>query len=261
VIAITREISDDFAKCELTHLERVPIDVDVARAQHEEYVRVLAELGCRVIRISSGEHLPDSVFIEDTAVVLDEVAIICRPGAESRRAEVDAVAGTLWLHRKLEEIQAPATIDGGDVLVAGRTLFIGRSSRTNDEAIAQCARVCEPLGYQIRPVEVRECLHLKSAVTALDNRRLLVNPDWIDTTVLTPFEVIDVHPDEPAAANVVRLDAALVAAAAFPKTASRLEHRGYLVRTVDVSEIAKAEGAVTCCSLIFSTSQETGFAL
>jgi dimethylargininase len=261
MIAITREISDDFANCELTHLQRVPIDVGVARAQHEEYVRVLAELGCRVIQISSGEHLPDSVFIEDTAVVLDEIAIICRPGAESRRAEVEAVAGTLWLHRKLAEIQAPATIDGGDVLVVGRTIFIGRSTRTNDDAVAQFARIAEPLGYQIRPVTVEGCLHLKSAATALDDRRLLVNPDWIDTASLSPFEVVDVHPDEPAAANVVRADYALVAAAAFPKTASRLEHRGYLVRTIDVSEIAKAEGAVTCCSLIFSPSQESRFAV
>src|SRR5215831_16774029 len=121
-LAITREISDSLAQCELTHLARVPIDVSVARAQHADYARLLAELGCQVMQIASGDDLPDSVFIEDTAVVLDEVAVICRPGAESRRGEVDAVSGVLWMQRRLAPIEAPGTLDGGDVLVAGRTI-------------------------------------------------------------------------------------------------------------------------------------------
>jgi dimethylargininase len=249
--ALTRGVSSSLARCELTHLDRVPIDVEIARAQHAEYERLLADLGCRVMQIASGEDLPDSVFIEDTAVVLDEVAVICRPGAESRRAEVDAVAGALWLYRPLRPIEAPGTIDGGDVLVAGRTIFIGRSSRTNDAAIAQFDTACAEFGYEVRPVAVRGCLHLKSAVTAIGERALLANPAWVDVAELSPFEIVEVHPAEPAAANVVRVGETLVAATAFPRTASRLEHRGCIVRTVEMSELAKAEGAVTCCSLIF----------
>ncbi|HEX4347885.1 MAG TPA: N(G),N(G)-dimethylarginine dimethylaminohydrolase [Vicinamibacterales bacterium] len=252
LIAITRAVSDALSNCELTHLSRVPIDVARAREQHEAYEAALAELGCRVMQLSSADNTPDSVFIEDTAVVLDELAVICRPGAASRRSEVDVVSGMLWPFRRTFAIEAPGTIDGGDVLVAGRTIFVGRSSRTNDAGIAQLEALCAPAGYIVQPVGVRGCLHLKSAATAISERELLVNPEWIDTMPLRRYDIVEVAKGEDGAANVARVGDRLLAAAAFPRTNARIEERGHQVMTVDVSELAKAEGAVTCCSLIFT---------
>jgi dimethylargininase len=180
-----------------------------------------------------------------------------RPGAESRRGEVNAVAAALWPYRRMASIEPPGTLDGGDVLVAGRTVFAGLSSRSNSEGIAQLAALCGAMGYAVRTVPVRGCLHLKSAATVISERELLVNPGWIDLPELRRFDVVEVAPGEDAAANVARVGRGLIAAAAFPRTIERLEQRGYTVTTVDVSELAKAEGAVTCCSLIFRATQET----
>ena len=259
LIAITRAVSDSLANCELTHLERVSIDVARAREQHEAYEAALSELGCRVMQLSSADNMPDSVFIEDTAVVLDEFAVICRPGAESRRREVEVVSGMLWPFRRMFAIEAPGTIDGGDVLVAGRTLFVGRSSRTNDAGINQLEAICAPAGYVVHPIVVRGCLHLKSAATALSERELLVNPAWIDTMQFRRYDIVEVPKGEDGAANVARVGEHLLAASAFPRTNEMLAERGHQVMTVDVSEFAKAEGAVTCCSLIFSRPAESPF--
>ena len=211
------------------------------------------------MQLSSANNTPDSVFIEDTAIVLDEFAVICRPGAESRRAEVDVVAGMLWPFRRTFTIESPGTIDGGDVLVAGQTIFVGRSSRTNDAGIEQLSTICAPAGYVVKPVVVGGCLHLKSAVTALSERDLLVNPAWIDTTQFRRYDIVNVAGGEDAAANVARIGDHLLAAAAFPLTNAMLEERGHQVMTVDVSELAKAEGAVTCCSLIFTPPEQSPF--
>lgn len=249
-IAITREVSSALASCELTHLARAPIDVGVARAQHGVYEHALAEAGYRVERLASGPDTPDSVFVEDMAIVFDELAIVTRPGAESRRAEVSAVADALEPHRALRFIEPPGTIDGGDVLAVGRDVFIGRSTRTNSAAIGQVRRILAPLGYEVREVEVRECLHLKSAVTAIAPRLLLANPQWIDRQAFADYDIVDVDPREPAAANALWLHDRVVFPTAFPRTADRIASRGLRVRMVDASELAKAEGAVTCCSLI-----------
>ena len=244
------------ARCELTHLPRTPIDIERVVAQHAGYERALAQLGCAVRRLPAGDDLPDAVFIEDAAVVLDELAVIMRPGALARRAEVAPVADALRAYRPLGRIEPPGTMDGGDVLRAGRTILVGRSSRTNDAGIAQLTQLVAPHGYLVRAVEVRGCLHLKSAVTAVADHALLANRAWIGDpgshAALEPFEVIDVDPGEPGAANVARVGDRLLAAAAFPRTRERLEARGFAVVAVDVSEIAKAEGAVTCCSLLFT---------
>ncbi len=250
MIALTRAVSPAIARCELTHLARTPIDIGRAVRQHEAYERLLERLGCTIRRLPAGDDMPDSVFIEDTAVVLDEVAVVARPGAASRRHEVPAVAEALRSDRVLRPIVEPGTLDGGDVLVAGRTVFAGRSSRTNDPGVEQLRQILAPLGYRVHPVGVHGCLHLKSAATALDDRRLLVNPLWVPVDAFAGFEVIAVHPEEPSAANVARVGDRLVAAAAFPKTAALLEARGYSVHLADVSELAKAEGAVTCCNLL-----------
>jgi dimethylargininase len=250
VIALTRDVSPALGECELTHLERTPIDVVRAVVQHAGYEQLLERLGCRVHRLPAAADIPDSVFIEDTAVVLEELAVLARPGAASRRCEVAAVADALRPHRELRAIAEPATLDGGDVLVARRSVFVGRSSRTNAQGIEQLRGILEPLGYSVVPVKVAGYLHLKSAVTGVGDGTLLVNPVWVSPAPFEAFELLPVDPDEPGAANVVRVREELVMPAAFPRTRARLESRGYRVHTVDVSELAKAEGAVTCCSLL-----------
>ena len=248
--AITRAVSAGLANCELTCLPRVPIDVSVAREQHRAYEQALGDAGYCVEHLEADETMPDSVFVEDMAVVFDEVAILTNPGAPSRRSEVPAIAAALAAHRPLQQIQPPATVDGGDVLVAGRFVYVGRSTRTNDAAFVQIRRILGPFGYTVLGAEVRGCLHLKSAVTAPADDVLLVNREWIDTKNFAAFKLVDVAPEEPSAANVLRLRDRIVAARAFPRTADRIAGEGFHVHLVDASELAKAEGAVTCCSLI-----------
>jgi dimethylargininase len=249
-LALTREISPSVVRCELTHLTRVPIDLDRARAQHAAYERALAASGCAVERLEAGDEMPDSVFIEDTAIVFDELAIITRPGAESRRGETEAVARALRPHRPIVPIEPPATIDGGDVLTVGRSVFVGLSRRTNAAAVEQVRRALAPFDYRVSIVPVESCLHLKSAVTALDDETLLINRDWVAADAFGGLATIGVHRLEPAGANILRIGAKLLYAAAFPRTCDALVARGYHVGTMDVSELAKAEGAVTCCSVI-----------
>lgn len=249
-IAFTREVSPSIVACELTHLERTPIRVDVARAQHRGYERLLASLGCEVRRVRPLPEAPDSVFIEDTAVVFDEVAVITRPGARSRRGEVADVASALAPLRPLARLTAPATLDGGDVLVVGRVVFIGRSARTNAEGVEQLRAALAPYGYAVRDVAVTGCLHLKTAVTAVNDETVLLNPAWVDASAFQAYRVLTVDDTEPMAANVLRVDATVVHGAAYPRTRARIEALDVPVQTVDVSELAKAEGAVTCCSVL-----------
>ena len=249
-VAITRAVSPALADCELTCQARVPIDVDRARAQHGAYEQALAAAGYRVERLDSDAAMPDSVFVEDLAIVFDELAILTYPGASSRRREMPAIAAALALYRPLREIQPPGTVDGGDVLVVGRTVYVGCSTRTNEAAAVQMRGILEPFGYTVVPTEVRGCLHLKSAVTALDRETLLVNRSWIDPGAFGGFALVEVSPEEPSAANVLRLGDRVIAAQAFPRTADRIAALGLRVELVDASELAKAEGAVTCCSLI-----------
>ena len=172
IVALTRPVSDSIAECELTHQERLPIDPARALRQHAAYEEALRGLGVEVVRVAGASALPDAVFIEDTAIVLDEAAIVTRPGAASRRAETDAVGEALAIYRPVRRIAAPATLDGGDVLRAGRTLFVGRSSRTSVEGIEQLRDLAGPLGYDVISVPVAGCLHLKSAVTGVAEARL-----------------------------------------------------------------------------------------
>jgi dimethylargininase len=249
-LALTRDVTPAIARCELTHLARAPIDLGRARAQHAAYERCLADHGCEVRRVAADPDLPDAVFIEDTAVVFDEVAVIARPGAASRRPEIGEVARTLRAMRPLARIEAPATLDGGDVLVIERHVLVGRSARSNDAATDQLARLLEPLGYRVHQVPVTGCLHLKTAVTSPADGLLLLNPEWVDVHRLPGLELLPVDPAEPFAANALRLGGAVLVAATAPRTRERLERRGFPVRTVDMSELAKAEAGLTCCSLI-----------
>jgi dimethylargininase len=241
VIALTRAVSPSIAACELTHLDRQPIDVARATAQHDAYERLLESLGYTIVRVPAAPELPDSVFIEDTAVVVDELAVIARPGAESRRAETAAVAEVLARYRPLRFIEAPGTLDGGDVLRIGRRVLAGRSQRTNDDGIAQLRKHLD--GYTVEAIDVDGALHLKTAVTAVSDTLLVVNPQWV------ALDGIAVDPAEPFAANVLRTPRGVVMPSAFPRTAARLRARGIVVHTVDADELAKAEGGVTCCSI------------
>lgn len=250
-LALTRAVPDSIGACELTHLTREPIDVVVARAQHAAYEDALRAAGCLVERIAALPEAPDSVFVEDAAIVLDDVAVITRPGAESRRGEVVSVATALLPYRELVRIEAPATIDGGDVLRVGRRIFVGLSTRTNVEAVRQLRAALAPRGYEVVPVSVQGTLHLKSAVTQVGPARLLVNRDWIDTAAFQDYDWIEVDPAEPSAANALLVRDTLLFPTEFPRTAQRLERAGIHPVRVAASELAKAEGALTCCSLVF----------
>ena len=250
-IAVMRGVPPTLADCELTFVEREPIDLDRAVAQHAAYAALLRSFGLEVLELPADPALPDCCFVEDVAVVLDEVALLTMPGVASRRGEIPAVEAALARFRPIEHTGLPATLEGGDVLRVGRRLFVGRSERTNEAGIARLAAVAEPLGYRVVPVTVTGCLHLKSAVTALDDERLLANPAWLDPSPLAGLGVVAVDPDEPGAANVLRVGGAVVAHPGFPRTIDRLADLGYAVRTLDVSEFVKAEAALTCKSLLF----------
>ena len=250
-IAITREVSPGIARCELTHLDREPIDLPRAQAQHEAYVRALAACGCRIVRLPAEPDLPDSVFVEDTAIVLDELAILTHPGAASRRPEVASIRSALEAFRRIAAIAPPATLDGGDVLLIDRRLYVGISTRSDGRAVEQLRAILTPIGYEAIPVPVRGCLHLKSAVTRVGPDCLLVNARWVDASTLPPLQRIEVHPDESHGGNALLVGQKVIYPAAFPRTRERLERAGVAVESVDLSELAKAEGGVTCCSLIF----------
>jgi len=251
-VAITRQVSESIARCELTHLARQSIDLDRARDQHADYEHNLSALGCEVRRLPGAPDLPDAVFVEDIAVVLDELAILARPGAESRRAETASLEPALRGLRPLVRIEPPGTLDGGDILRAGRVLHAGRSRRTNAAGVEQLARLVAPHGYTVRPIEIDHCLHLKSAATEVGDNLVLIQPRWVDRRNFPGLGLIEVDAREPAAANALRIGEWVLMATAFPRTRARLEANGVAVRPVDLSELAKAEGGVTCCSLILN---------
>lgn len=250
-VAITRDISSSIDRCELTHLARQKINVELAHEQHAGYRECLRQLGAMVVRLPASDHHPDATFVEDTAVIMDEGAVICSMGTPSRRDEPESVCRHLERYRRTYQIDSHASIEGGDVLKIGRVFLIGRSTRTNDAGIEAFRRIVEPWGYSVTPVPVAGSLHLKTAVCALDERRCLLNPDWIDTSEMSQFELWEVPSSEPFAANILRIGNHIVVAQHHPRTAELLSHQGYEVTTVDVSELAKAEAGLTCLSLVF----------
>lgn len=252
-IAITRQVSPAINQCELTHLAREPIDYDRACAQHRRYEEALGSLGIDVVSLPAEPDLPDSVFVEDVALVLDDCAIMLNPGAASRRPEVASIEKVLAAYRDIFHIQPPGTVDGGDILTIGRMIYVGLSSRSTENAIGQMKAILEPRGYQVRAVRVTGCLHLKSAVTQVGEDTLLLNPEWVSKVDLPGMQFIEVDPSEPYAANAVLVDGTLIYPSSFPKTKIKLEKAGIKLLIVEADELAKAEGAVTCCSLIFET--------
>lgn len=258
--AITREVSPALADCQLSFVERDAIDVDRARAQHASYRVALESLGCEVLELPADAAYPDSVFVEDVALAFDEVAIATRPGAESRRNEGDAVLELLGSMRPVLRIEAPGTLDGGDVLRIGKRVFVGASARSNGSGHQQLRELLAPHGYTVESVPMRDCLHLKSAVTQVRDNAVLVNPVWVDVAPFAGYECIEVDPSEEHAANALRVGTALVYPDCFPRTLGRLRAAGIEVVTVDVSELQKAEGAVTCCSILLRSGMPEALA-
>ncbi len=249
-MAITRRVSPRIGECELTHLARTPIDFARAQEQHLAYERCLETLGCDVLSLPAEPDLPDSVFVEDAAVIFAELALITRPGAESRRAETTSIAEALRPYRALRFIKPPATLDGGDVLRLGRRVLVGLSSRTNSLAVEQMRANLGPIGYTVEGVQVHGCLHLKSAATEVADNTVLLNAAWIERGIFLGMDVVETAPGEPFAANALRVRDVVLYPSTFSETRRRLEQRGIGVMTVDASELAKAEGGVTCCSLV-----------
>ena len=253
-LAFTRAVSPRIAECALTHLDRQPIDPARAVAQHADYEQALREAGFDVVRLPELADDPDAVFVEDTAILLGEHAIITRPGAASRAGEIYSTAEGLKPHFNVHYLSA-GTLDGGDVLRIENTLYVGQSSRTDAAGIQALQAAVSPLGYWVVPVELDRCLHLKTAVTftGLDDRgvpTVLVNEDWVDPTLFAGTQALAVPPEEPFAANVVRAGDRLIMAAGSPATAAGLRENGFTVVEVDVSELQKAEAGGTCMSLI-----------
>lgn len=251
LIAVTRAVSPTINRCEIGFIARQEIDLARANAQHHQYEALLTELGASVNSLPAEPDYPDSVFVEDPAVVVDEVAIMTRMGAASRRGESQSLARALEPYRPLRWLREPATLEGGDVMRIGKTLYVGLSHRTNHAGIEQLAGELSPLGYSVVPVTVRGALHLKTACCYLGDDAILANREWLEMEPLRQFRIVDVAPGEGRAANVLALGGSVIVPAAFPATAELLAKAGMKVRTLDVSELMKAEAGVTCSSLIF----------
>jgi dimethylargininase len=249
--AITREVSPAMVNCELSFVPRQPIDLTKARQQHRAYEGLLEKAGACVISLPPEPELPDSMFVEDPAIVLDELAVILPLGAESRRREAASLTPVLGKFRGLEYVKLPGTLEGGDILRIGRKLFVGLSSRTNAEGVRQLTAILAPYSYEVVSVPVAGCLHLKSAVTYLGNNTLLANRNWFHARPFVGYDWIDVANDEPHAANALALDNTLIFPASFLRTRISLEAAGFDVTPLDISELQKAESGLTCSSLLF----------
>lgn len=250
--AIVRPPSPAISRCALTYRAREPIDFGRALEQHAAYVDALTTAGADVRVLPPQPDLPDAVFVEDAAVIVDECAVITRPGIASRRAEVDSIAAALEGVRPTIHITAPGTIEGGDILRVGRTVFAGQTPRTNAEGTRQLAAALGPHGYEVVPVTPTGCLHLKSAVTYIGDATVLVNADWIDVDLFSRWQCVPVAPQEPHGANALLLADVVFVAASAPLTRRKLAALGFRTAVLDTSEFEKAEAALTCLSLLFT---------
>ena len=251
--AITRRVSPCIGNCELTYLTRQPIDIRRAHQQQQAYEQVLSDLGLQVISLPPEQELPDAVFVEDTAVVTDEIAVVTTMGCTARRREVDSISPVLEKYRRLQSINGAGVLEGGDVVQVGRILFVGVSTRTNENGIAELKEIVTPYDYEVRPVQVKGCLHLSTGCGFIGRNTILANPSWVDLSPFEGFEIINVAPSEPWGANALTLADHVLISAASPETAARVRERGFRVLPVEISEFEKAEGGLTCLSLIFKT--------
>jgi dimethylargininase len=251
LIAITRVPGESLPRCELSFLARAPIDVGRAVEQHGEYCQALTDAGATVVTLPALDSLPDAVFVEDTALVFDECAVMAPMGAGSRRPESAPMADVLRGYRPVRTLSAPATLDGGDVLRLGRTVYVGQTPRTNRAALDQLSALLRPLGYTVLGVPVTRCLHLKTACSAAAHDQVLINPEWVSPDVFADrHSIILVDPAEAWAGNVLRVGNRVIIPASAPRTCARLRALGLDTVPVDVSELEKAEAGVTCMSLL-----------
>ena len=252
--AITRKVSSSLANCELSFIERKPIELEKARAQHHAYEALLEKIGAKIISLPEERDLPDSMFVEDPAIVLDEVAIICPLGTETRRKEAPSLAAALEPFRKLAYVKLPGMLEGGDVLRVGKKIFVGQTERSNPEGIRQLAVIAEHHGYDLTAVPVTGCLHLKSAVTYLGRNTLLGNRACFQWKRFEGFDWVDVDPAEQHAGNALAIGDSIVFPVSYPQTRARIEAKGFRVESLDISELQKAESGLTCSSLLFDSA-------
>lgn len=256
LVAITHHVSDKINECELSYLDKSPIDISLAREQHAQYCRMLRDWGIQVFTLNVNRDHPDSVFVEDTALVLDQIAVLCRMGARSRRQEVEGIRPFIESQRKTVAIEPPATLEGGDVLIVGKKVFAGLSQRTNPEGVEALRGILQPYGWEVIPVKVKACLHLKSACTALDENTLLLNRAWCDPKDFPGFEIIPAPQEEPHAANALRAGSRIALYSGHPRTIDLVRSHGYDVTEINISELIKAESGLTCSSIIFKKEDQ-----
>ena len=249
-IAFVRNVSASINDCELTHMEQKPIDLEIARDQHDAYVQALKDMGCEVHELPQLDHQPDAVFVEDTAVVVPELAVLTNPGAVSRRGEVDSTGESLAEHRTIARISDAGQLEGGDVLRIDKNVYVGCATRTDEAGIDELRSHLEPHGYRVIAIRHGAALHLKTACTYLGDGVLLLNPEWVDIACFDGLEPLECDPDEPFACNAIRIGDEVLFPLEFTKTRARIEARGFKVRPVAASELAKAEGGLTCSSII-----------
>ncbi|WP_116247081.1 dimethylargininase [Nocardiopsis sp. FIRDI 009] len=254
-MVLTRRPSPQMERGILTHLPRSPVDPVLAMRQFVVYQEALASAGWRVVEVDPAPDHPDSVFIEDTVVVCADLAVLTRPGAEERRGEVEGVEAALRsLGLRVARVEAPGTLDGGDVLQVGETVYVGVGGRTDTEGADQLARLLKPLGREVRRVGLGAALHLKSAVTALPDGSLIGLPDLVDTSALPPVRRA---PEEPGAHVLPLGGRDVLVSAAAPGTIHELTAEHWRVLPVDVSEFEKMEGCVTCLSVLIPDRDQT----
>lgn len=250
--AITRRISNNFHNAITKVALPEPIHVERARAQHAAYVAALEEMGCKVLVLPGLDAFPDCCFVEDCAVVVGGRALATRPGAPSRRGEVATIADALRAWVEVSQVESPATLDGGDCMQVGGTMFVGRSDRTNAGGVAALRAFCAGAGMPVVEVEVGEWLHLKCVCSPLDGKRMLLAAGTIPAHVFAGMDVLLVPHEEAVAANVVCVGDRVVMPAGFPRTQALLEAAGFSTRALEVSETAKADGALTCMSILLA---------
>lgn len=251
MIAIVRELPTSFANALSANPPATPIDVALARAQHAAYRAALVAAKIDVRVLPADEALPDCCFVEDTAVVAGEVALSTRPGAPSRQGEPPAVAAVLAEYMEVATMAAPATLDGGDCMVLGGKIFVGRSARTNAAGIARLAEVFEPLGYEIVPIELpRDVLHLKCVCAPLPDGRMTLADATIPAEAFGDVDIVSIPASEAYAANVLSLGSRVLVAEGFPRTRDVLAKVGFTPHPIATTEFRKADGALTCLSVL-----------
>ena len=252
MLALTHLPSPRINDAERTYVARSGIDYNRAVRQHVDYCQRLGRCGLSVRTLDVNRDLPDSVFIEDTAIVLDEIAVLASMGVESRRAEPAGIEPVLKEYRQVHRLEPGATLEGGDVLQIGRTLLVGLSSRSNSAGVEGLETIVHRYGYHVVPVPVRQCLHLKSGCTALPDGTLLVNPQWLEMAALRKFPIFPILQEEPLAADILPVGQRVCVPAGNTRTADLIRQRGFEVETVDLSEFAKANGGITCLSILLN---------